>query len=134
MDMGPVGQYQMFGRNGVELGGMYNKPAEMPGPPAWTHYMMVDDIQRAADAAKAGGGQIINGPMEVPGGDWIFQALDPAGRDVRDSREGEEVGRASSATLATAEPEGPPPRQITTRTDRIPEQTGSKRLRNSIAG
>ena len=93
MDMGPIGQYQMFGRNGVELGGMYNKTAEMPGPPAWTHYMMVDDIQRAADAAKAGGGQIINGPMEVPGGDWIFQALDPAGRDVRDAREGEEVGR-----------------------------------------
>jgi uncharacterized protein len=79
MDMGPIGQYQLFGRNGVELGGMYNKPAEMPGPPAWTHYMMVDDIQRAADAAKAGGGQIINGPMEVPGGDWIFQALDPQG-------------------------------------------------------
>ena len=27
MDMGPAGQYQMFGRNGVELGGMYNKTA-----------------------------------------------------------------------------------------------------------
>ncbi len=79
MDMGPVGQYQMFGRNGLELGGMFNKPAEMPGPPAWTHYIMVDDVQRAADAAKAAGGQIINGPMEVPGGDWIVQALDPQG-------------------------------------------------------
>jgi predicted enzyme related to lactoylglutathione lyase len=79
MDMGPAGQYQMFGRNGVELGGMFNKTAEMPGPPAWTHYIMVDDIQRAADATKDGGGQVINGPMEVPGGDWIFQGIDPQG-------------------------------------------------------
>ena len=45
--------------------------------------------QARAEAAKAGGGQVINGPMEVPGGDWIFQALDPAGRDVRGAREGE---------------------------------------------
>ena len=29
--------------------------------------------------AKAGGGQIINGPMQVPGGMWIAQALDPQG-------------------------------------------------------
>jgi predicted enzyme related to lactoylglutathione lyase len=28
---------------------------------------------------KAGGGQVLNGPMEVPGGDWIVQALDPQG-------------------------------------------------------
>jgi len=79
MDMGPQGQYQMFGRNDVELGGMYNKGNEIPGPPAWAHYIMVDDINRAAEATKAGGGQVLNGPMEVPGGDWIFQALDPQG-------------------------------------------------------
>ena len=58
---------------------MFNKAAEMPGPPAWTHYVLVDDINRAVEATKAGGGQVLNGPMEVPGGDWIFQALDPQG-------------------------------------------------------
>ena len=58
---------------------MFNKPPEMAGPPAWTHYIMVDDIQRAAAATTAGGGQVINGPMEVPGGDWIFQGIDPQG-------------------------------------------------------
>ena len=26
-------------------GGMFNKPPEMPGPPAWTHYIRVDDIE-----------------------------------------------------------------------------------------
>src|SRR5262245_19983442 len=33
MDMGPgTGIYQMFGRNGRTLGGMFNKPSEQPGP------------------------------------------------------------------------------------------------------
>jgi len=27
----------------------------------------------------SGGGKIMNGPMEVPGGDWIIQAQDPQG-------------------------------------------------------
>lgn len=79
MDMGEAGTYQMYGRNGLELGGVYNKPAEMPGPPAWTHYIRVDDIKRAEEATKANGGQVVNGPMEVPGGDWIFMAIDPQG-------------------------------------------------------
>ena len=28
---------------------------------------------------KAGGGQILKGPMEVPGGNWIVQCTDPQG-------------------------------------------------------
>ncbi len=28
---------------------------------------------------KAGGGQVLNGPMEIPGGDRIAQCLDPQG-------------------------------------------------------
>ena len=28
---------------------------------------------------KKAGGQILNGPMEVPGGSWIAQCLDPQG-------------------------------------------------------
>jgi predicted enzyme related to lactoylglutathione lyase len=79
VDMGEAGSYQMYGRNGVELGGVYNKPAEMPGPPAWAHYIMVDDINRTAEATKANGGQILHGPVEVPGGDLIFMGVDPQG-------------------------------------------------------
>ena len=79
MDMGPAGVYQMYGRAGVPMGGMFNKPAEMPGPPSWLHYIRVDDVNRAVEATKARGGQIINGPMEVPGGDWIAQGMDPQG-------------------------------------------------------
>jgi uncharacterized protein len=79
MDMGPDGTYQMFGFDGVPFGGVYKKPAAMPGPPAWAHYIMVDDVARVADVVKGNGGQVMNGPMEVPGGDMIANCMDPQG-------------------------------------------------------
>lgn len=81
MDMGEAGMYQMFTRKGSEIpmGGMYNKPKEMPGPPAWLFYARVKDVNKSVDTVKKLGGQILNGPMEVPGGDQIVQCLDPQG-------------------------------------------------------
>ena len=79
MDMGENGTYQMFSRKGVLLGGMFNASPQMPAPPGWLHYVLVDDLNRAIEAVKSGGGQVLNGPMEVPGGDWIAQCMDPQG-------------------------------------------------------
>lgn len=79
MDMGPAGVYQMYGLGGTTFGGMYNKPDDMPAPPNWLHYARVPDVHKAAERVKKLGGQILNGPMEVPGGDWIVQAMDPQG-------------------------------------------------------
>ena len=80
MDMGEGNIYQMWGMgDGPPLGGMYNKPAEVPGPPAWLFYVTVDDATAGAEKVKALGGQVLNGPMEVPGGDMIAQCMDPQG-------------------------------------------------------
>jgi uncharacterized protein len=80
MDMGPMGTYQMYGRpGGPTLGGIFKKPAEMPAPPHWLLYAMVDDVHRVIEVVKKRGGQVLNGPMEVPGGGWIAQCLDPQG-------------------------------------------------------
>jgi predicted enzyme related to lactoylglutathione lyase len=80
MDMGPLGKYQMFNRPHGMIGGMMNKPAEMAQvPPHWAIYFRVPDINAAVERIKANGGQILNGPMEVPGGDWIVNAKDPQG-------------------------------------------------------
>jgi hypothetical protein len=79
MDMGEAGVYQMYGRRGVVLGGMFNSSPKMPGPPGWLHYILVDDVNRAIDAVKAGGGQVVMGPVEVPNGEWIAQCVDPQG-------------------------------------------------------
>ena len=78
MDMGDMGTYQMFGRGGgIPNGGIMKPP---PGAPAaWMPYALVKDAKAAAALATANGGKIINGPMEVPGGDWIAQGIDPQG-------------------------------------------------------
>jgi hypothetical protein len=47
--------------------------------PNWLYYFNVSDIDAAVDRVKTGGGQILNGPMQVPGGDWIVQGKDPQG-------------------------------------------------------
>lgn len=80
MDMGDMGKYQMFNRGPRMIGGMMNKPKEMAqAPPHWAIYFRVPDINAAAERVKANGGTILNGPMEVPGGDWILNAMDPQG-------------------------------------------------------
>ena len=80
MDMGPAGKYYMFGR-GWPLGGMMNKTGEMVNvmPTAWSFYFRVPDIDAGAEKIKANGGKIVNGPMEVPGGDRIVMGIDPQG-------------------------------------------------------
>jgi predicted enzyme related to lactoylglutathione lyase len=79
MDMGPNGMYQLFLRDGVMMGGMYNLTAQMPMPPSWCHYVRVGDLTAALDAVKQGGGQVILGPYDVPGGDQIGMCIDPQG-------------------------------------------------------
>jgi len=78
-DMGPMGIYMLYGIGGVESGGIFTKPAEMAGPPAWLPYILVESADAAAERTKAKGGQVINGPTDVPGGDRIAQCLDPQG-------------------------------------------------------
>jgi predicted enzyme related to lactoylglutathione lyase len=80
LDMGAMGKYQMFNRPHGMIGGMMNKPPEMAQvPPHWLIYFRVPDINAAAERIKANGGKILNGPMEVPGGDWVLNAMDPQG-------------------------------------------------------
>lgn len=79
MDMGPLGMYQIYSRAGRDLGGIYNKPPEMPAPPQWLCYVKVKNVGAAANLARQTGGQVLNGPMEVPGGDLIAQLADPQG-------------------------------------------------------
>ncbi len=78
MDMGPMGKYRIFGAGGEALGGMMDKPANMPVS-AWTYYINVAGIDAAVQRIEANGGKLIMGPMEVPGGSWVLQATDPQG-------------------------------------------------------
>ncbi|MCP4807641.1 MAG: VOC family protein [Proteobacteria bacterium] len=79
MDMGPMGTYQMYGHGDRMLGGIWPRPESMPAPPNWLFYVRVEDLEAAAAAISEHGGTILNGPMDVPGGERVVQALDPTG-------------------------------------------------------
>jgi uncharacterized protein len=77
-DTGAVGTYQLFAAGGETIGGMFTKP-EMEPVPFWLYYFNVGDVDVAIRRAKAGGGQILDGPIEVPGKRWIARCTDPQG-------------------------------------------------------
>jgi len=76
--MGEMGVYQLFSAGGPAIGGMFTKPPMIPVP-FWLYYFNVGDIDTVATRVTAGGGEILNGPMQVPGGSWIVQCRDPQG-------------------------------------------------------
>ena len=83
MDMGEMGLYQLVSQTGGSdfqsmSGAIMPQPKEMPVP-LWLFYFIVGDIDAAVERVTAGGGTVLNGPMAVPGGGWIIQALDPQG-------------------------------------------------------
>ncbi|HEX6218577.1 MAG TPA: VOC family protein, partial [Sphingomicrobium sp.] len=78
MDMGEMGKYQFVQHAGVGIGAIMPKMPDVPAS-MWNFYIGVEDIDRAAEAVKAGGGQLVNGPMEIPGGEYAVNAVDPEG-------------------------------------------------------
>lgn len=81
MDMGPeYGEYFMFGTDAENsMGGMSDAAKSMKVTAHWLHYIHVPDVDAAAKKLEQKGGKVLNGPMEVPGGDRIVQCRDPQG-------------------------------------------------------
>ena len=77
MDMGPMGQYEFIRHNGV-IGAIMPKPEEMPIP-MWHYYFRCADIDTAFNAITDNGGQVLHGPDEIPGDEFIIQGIDPQG-------------------------------------------------------
>jgi uncharacterized protein len=77
-DTSAMGTYQSFSVGGRTMGGMFNKPPTVPVP-YWLYYFNTGDIDAATKRVRVGGGQILNGPMQVPGGSWVTQCTDPQG-------------------------------------------------------
>ena len=78
MSMGEMGDYLFIYKGDTRIGAIMRKPPQLPVS-LWSFYIGVDDIGRAAEAVSKGGGQIMFGPMEIPGGEFSVVASDPQG-------------------------------------------------------
>lgn len=78
MDMGDMGTYRFLQRGDVGIGAVMPLMPGMPAP-MWSFYIGVDDIGRAHAAVTANGGRILTEPMEIPGGEYAMNGVDPQG-------------------------------------------------------
>ena len=79
MPMGEMGDYSFIANTegGEAIG------AVMKAPPGvrhvWSFYFRVPDINAAKARIEQNGGTVTAGPMEVPGGEMVINAIDPHG-------------------------------------------------------
>lgn len=78
MPMGPMGDYQFIDHGGGMIGAVMTRPEGAP-PPMWNFYFRVPSIAKAVETIGGKGGTITFGPQEVPGGDFVINAIDPQG-------------------------------------------------------
>jgi len=78
LDMGEFGSYRFLYHGQTMIGAIVPKMPQAPRA-AWTFYIGVGNIDRAADAVRAGGGTLLHGPSEIPGGEYSLTATDPHG-------------------------------------------------------
>ena len=79
MSMGELGDYCFIAHGGIPMiGAIMQQPLGTPSR-GWLFYFGVDSVVAAKAAIEVGGGKVLMGPHEVPGGQWIVVADDPQG-------------------------------------------------------
>jgi hypothetical protein len=77
-EIGSTEKYRLFAAGGLTMGGMFTKRPTEPVP-FWLYYFNIDDLDTAMERVKTSGGQIFEGPLELPDGGWIARCGDPQG-------------------------------------------------------
>lgn len=78
MSMGEMGDYGFIDHHGVRIGGIVPR-MDPQQPIGWLYYFGVPSVNAAKAAVEGNGGTVIMGPHQVPTGEWILIAVDPAG-------------------------------------------------------
>jgi len=90
-DMGEeAGHYTIVSKDGKQVAAL--SPAQDPGPPRWTTYVNVDDIDTVAKAAEAAGASVIMAPMDVMGAGRMAIFADTTGAVIAAWQAGEHKG------------------------------------------
>lgn len=82
MPMGEMGDYAFIGRGEAFRPGAVMSSALTGAPARWNWYVNVPDIDAAIATATGAGGTLIQGPDQIPGGDYSANLTDPQGHQV----------------------------------------------------
>jgi predicted enzyme related to lactoylglutathione lyase len=90
-DMGEeAGHYTIVSKGGKQVAAI--SPAQDPGPPRWTTYINVDDVDDVARKAQSAGGQIIVAPMDVMAAGRMAIFMDTTGAVIAAWQPGQHLG------------------------------------------
>jgi uncharacterized protein len=90
-DMGEeAGHYTIVSKDGKQVAAI--SPAQDAGPPRWTTYINVDDVDSVTKNAEAAGGAIIVAPMDVMKAGRMAIFKDPTGAFIAAWQPGEHIG------------------------------------------
>jgi len=101
MDMGALGTYYIFKKDGVSRAGMM-RSADPRAPSMWLPYVAVDDCDATAEAARRLGGVVLNPPSDVPGVGRIATLADPVGAAIAVIRPAPAVNAMAEAAITEA--------------------------------
>lgn len=83
VDMGQIGTYTLFKRNGdADAAGAMKRPPGAEGPPAWLTYLATDDVDASVQTAIELGAKAIMEGMDVPNIGRLAVIEDPTGAVV----------------------------------------------------
>jgi predicted enzyme related to lactoylglutathione lyase len=90
-DMGEeAGHYTIVSKAGKQVAAI--SPAQDPGPPRWTTYINVDDIDAIAKKAESAGGTVIVAPMDVMSAGRMAIFADTTGALIAAWQPGDHLG------------------------------------------
>jgi len=90
-DMGEeAGHYTIVSKAGKQVAAI--SPAQDPGPPRWTTYITVDDVDAVAKKAESAGGTVLVTPMDVMTQGRMAVLKDTTGAVVAAWQPGEHIG------------------------------------------
>jgi uncharacterized protein len=90
-DMGEeAGHYTICTKNGKQVAAI--SPVQEPGPPRWTTYVNVDDVEEVARKVRSAGGKVAVTPMDVMTAGRMAMFLDPTGTIIAAWEPGQHLG------------------------------------------
>lgn len=83
VDVGPLGTYTLFQKNGKDVAGMMNPTKtdyeQESKPPRWNAYVGVDNIEDITNRVTELGGRILEPVNDIPGTGKVCMIADPTG-------------------------------------------------------